>query len=256
MGFERVQYAHKPQEPMMTMETLKTYAPQRSVPQPMSTRDESETTVEYVAPVSQRSVPSTESTFWKSLQVLGQAHLTYILTQNTRALLLIDQHAAHERILFERLSRGFREQGLEAQTFLLPLTLDMEADQVEALMGVGSDLRRLGVELDQVGPESVAVREAPILVSESALAKALRDIASDRLEKGESYALETALGEVLATMACHSAIRAGQALSHSEMVSLIEQMDEFPLSSFCPHGRPVFVEYPFARLERDFGRTV
>jgi DNA mismatch repair protein MutL len=100
------------------------------------------------------------------------------------------------------------------------------------------------------------VRAKPVIIGDGALARSLQDLAREIVERGGSFALEKKIGDLCATMACHSVVRAGQALSFEQMKSLLAQMDEFPLSSFCPHGRPVSVEYPFARLERDFGRTV
>jgi len=193
---------------------------------------------------------------WSSLQVLGQAHLTYIIAQSSEALVFVDQHAAHERVAFEELMQAWNEGQVEVQNFLLPLTMSMSADQVEVLMGQCHELEKLGLIVEQLGPESVAVRSAPVLLKEAAIEKALHWLTEEIVDKGGSFALERTIANLCATMACHSVIRAGQALSIEQMQSLLEEMDRFPLSSFCPHGRPVFVEYPFQKLERDFGRLV
>lgn len=193
---------------------------------------------------------------WSRLQVLGQANLTYIVAQDTQGLVLVDQHAAHERVAYERLMRAWLNGGVEVQNLLLPITVDLEPDGAEALVSVAADLERLGVQIDQIGPQSIAIRSMPVAIKEAALAKALSDLASEMVERGGSFALEKKISDLCATMACHSVVRAGQALSLEQMKSLLAQMDEFPLSSFCPHGRPVSVEYPFSRLERDFGRLV
>ncbi|MCB0385411.1 MAG: DNA mismatch repair protein MutL, partial [Bdellovibrionales bacterium] len=193
---------------------------------------------------------------WSSLQVLGQAHLTYIVAQSDEALVFVDQHAAHERVAFEDLMMAWKEGKIEVQSFLLPMTIGLDPEQIEALMEQVPDLEKMGLSIEQMGPESIAIRSAPALLKESGIERALKWLAEEIVDKGGSFALEKAVSDLCATMACHSVIRAGQALSHEEMRSLLREMDRHPLSSFCPHGRPVFVEYPFNKLERDFGRIV
>jgi DNA mismatch repair protein MutL len=194
--------------------------------------------------------------YWGQLQVLGQANLTYILAQSPHALILVDQHAAHERVAFERLNEKWRGGEIEVQKKLIPLTVDLEDEEVEALLSQREDLQKFGVAIDQLGPNSIGVTEAPTLLSEKALIKAIHKIVEEVLRQGESFSLDKITKDLLATMACHSVVRAGQAMSREEMESLLKQMDEYPLSSFCPHGRPVFAEYSFSHLDREFGRIV
>ncbi len=193
---------------------------------------------------------------WGQLQVLGQAHLTYIIAQSEKGLLLIDQHAAHERVLFEKLMKSWKQGGLEVQDFLFPLAVDLTGDQVEALMKEAASFEKLGLYLEALGPSTMGVRAAPAIVKETMLTRLLEKTAQEILDLGGSYSFERSVGDMCATMACHSAVRAGQALSTDEMVALLRSMDEFPLSGFCPHGRPVQVEYTLSQMERDFGRTV
>ncbi len=193
---------------------------------------------------------------WARLQVLGQADLTYIVAQNDSSLILVDQHAAHERVAYESLMAAWTGGKVEVQNYLVPLIVDLEAEQVEALMTQVEDVNRLGVSMEQTGPESVAINAAPVILKEKALLPALKKLADEMLDKGGSFALEKVIGDICATLACHSVVRAGQALSQEEMKALLEQMDSFPMSSFCPHGRPVYVEYSFTKVEKDFGRTV
>ena len=193
---------------------------------------------------------------WGGLQVLGQADLTYLICQKREGLVFVDQHAAHERVLFERIMRAWNEGGVETQEFLFPLSVDLSSDKKEALVSVAKDLEKLGVYLEEMGPLTVGVRAAPLWIEENILPKVLEKVATQVVEHGGSFAFETWVADLAATMACHSAIRAGQALSMEEMQSLLVSMDESRLSSFCPHGRPVSVEYPFSKLERDFGRIV
>ena len=197
-----------------------------------------------------------EKSCWSSLQVLAQAHLTYLVCQSDKALVFIDQHAAHERILYERFFYSWKNGGPEIQNQLLPFPLDLEEGQATALLELDKELQKLGVCLEPLGPHSLAVRSSPLILKEKALKEALLFLAKQRLETGDSFALEKSVRDFCATLACHSAIRAGKSLSLEDMNQLLSQMDEFPLSSFCPHGRPVFVDYPISRLERDFGRLV
>ncbi len=206
---------------------------------------------EFPAPVDQ-----SKGGYWASLQVLAQSNLTYILTQTAKGMVIVDQHAAHERVLFEKLMRAWKGGQIDVQEFLFPLAIDLSAEKVEALMKESEAFAKLGISLELLGPETVGVRSAPAVLKETALHTVIEKMSQDLVDQGGSHFLDRKIGDMLATMACHSAIRAGQSLSPEEMKALLQQMDEFPLSSFCPHGRPVSVEYPFYQLEKDFGRIV
>ena len=194
--------------------------------------------------------------YWSSLEVLGQAHLTYILCQSRDQMVFVDQHAAHERVVFEKLMNAWRGGKMEVQEFLFPLAVDLTPDKVEALQNLFPDLEKLGVFVETLGPTTVGVRAAPSIIKESVMSSVLEKMATESLELGGSFRMEKVVGDICATMACHSVVRAGQSLSVEQMKSLLSEMDEFPMSSFCPHGRPVSVEYPFLKLEKDFGRIV
>lgn len=196
------------------------------------------------------------SGYWSSLQVLAQSNLTYILTQTQQGLVFVDQHAAHERVLFEKLMQAWKGGKIDVQEFLFPLAVDLSVEKVEALIKEKESFTKLGISLEVLGPETIGVKSAPAVIKENALYQVLEKMSQDLVDQGGSHFLERKIGDMLATMACHSAVRAGQALSQEEMKALLNQMDEFPLSSFCPHGRPVSIEYPFYRLEKDFGRIV
>lgn len=194
--------------------------------------------------------------YWSQLEVLAQANLTYILTQGSEGLVFVDQHAAHERVMFERLMKAWHGGKIEAQEYLFPLAIDLAPDKVEAIVATADSLRKLGIEIEQLGPGTLGIRSAPLMLKEKALVQALEKMAHEIVDLGGSFSVEKQVTDLVATMACHSAIRAGQSLSAEEMQSLLESMDEFPLSSFCPHGRPVSVKYSFLQLEKDFGRLV
>lgn len=194
------------------------------------------------------------SQFWGQLHVLGQANLTYILAQNERDFFLVDQHAAHERVLFEKIWQMWQNGAYDIQRYLLPLMLELKPEQAEALDPYLHEFQKFGLEVERAGPQTLAITSAPIWLRESSIAPALLQTSDDILDSGGSFALENKVRDLAATMACHSAVRAGQSLSSAEMKALLEQMDEFSFSTFCPHGRPVYLKWGFGEIERDFGR--
>ena len=194
---------------------------------------------------------------WSSLQVLAQARLTYLVCQSDKALVFIDQHAAHERVIYERLLDSRRKGSVETQKRLIPFSFEMnDEEEAEALLSLRPELEQTGLVLERLGPLLLAASSSPPILKEQALKEGLQLLAREFIESGARFSFEKQITDVFASMACHSAVRAGQSLSLDEMRDLLKKMDEFPLSGFCPHGRPVFVEYPVSRLERDFGRTV
>ena len=193
---------------------------------------------------------------WSSLQVLAQAQLTYLICQSDKALVFIDQHAAHERILYEKLFSFWKKGNIETQKNLVPFVLQMEEDEREALFSLKDHLKKMGIVLEQLGPDSLGVTSSPLILKEKALREGLYFLARNFIDTKNTFSFEQVVSHLFATMACHSAVRAGQSLNFREMQDLLMGMDEFPLSSFCPHGRPVFVEYPISKLEKDFGRVV
>ena len=193
---------------------------------------------------------------FSSLRVLAQAKKTYIVAQSESSLVFVDQHAAHERILFEKLISFFKKGRAEQQKYLTPLKIKMDPAEVLAAMQAGPAFKTLGIEIKSSRSDEVLILSSPSFIKESVIERAIKQWTAEHIERGESFTAEKIVSDISASMACHSAIRAGQTLSLKEMESLLEQMEGFSFSSFCPHGRPVFVEYPFSRLERDFGRVV
>ncbi|MEI7974202.1 MAG: DNA mismatch repair endonuclease MutL, partial [Bdellovibrio sp.] len=175
--------------------------------------------------------------YWSSRDLIGQANLTYLVCQDPEGLLLIDQHAAHERILFESWVQAFSQGKIQVQRFLIPLVLDLSAEKIEVLLQQKHSLDQAGIEVEALGPTSLGVLSAPELMRDSALGQSLEKMAEALLEKSGSNCVEEKLRELFASLACHSAIRAGQSLSRLEMQALLRQMDEHPTSSHCPHGR-------------------
>ena len=202
------------------------------------------------------TMSSSENPKWSSLQVLSQINLTYILTQNAESIIMVDMHAAHERVIFESLMRDWKAKKTEIQSLLIPMTIDLTEEAVISMRPFLKELTAFGLEMEEMGPSVLAVRAIPSIIKEDSLIHAVKRMADEIEERGDSFSLEKAMSEVFASMSCHSAIRAGQPQSVEQMKSLLQQMDQFPLSSFCPHGRPVFVEMSFGELERRFGRIV
>ncbi|HEY1079309.1 MAG TPA: DNA mismatch repair endonuclease MutL [Bdellovibrio sp.] len=233
---------------------------------PKFTVSEPQATYETLAQAAESRAPMMDSLnevqeeaprgYWSSLEVLGQANLTYIVTQARDKIVFVDQHAAHERVVFEKLMNAWKGGKVDVQDFLFPLAVDMSPEKVEAILLIAKDIERLGVFVEALGPGTVGVKAAPLMIKESILSSVLDKMAHEIVEQGGSYSLERVVGDICATMACHSVVRAGQALGLEQMKNLLREMDAFPLSSFCPHGRPVSVEYPFYKLEKDFGRIV
>ena len=192
--------------------------------------------------------------YWSRLQVIGQVNLIYILAQSDKGLVLVDQHAAHERVVFEKLMLSWKKGRVEEQVFLLPLTVDLGEAEVESLIQESKHLATMGVKIDRAGPSSLVIESAPSIIKEQGLVVALENMAQQRLQQGGSFSMEMTMGDIFATMACHSVVRAGQSLSVEQMEQLLKDMDEFPLSGFCPHGRSVALDWSFSYLEKEFGR--
>lgn len=192
--------------------------------------------------------------YWSSLDVLGQLNLTYIIAQSAQAMILVDQHAAHERVVYEKLIRAWRGGAIEIQDFLFPLAVDLSAEQVEALIPLTEDLKKLGLHIETLGPSTIGVKAGPALLKDSIYAEVLTTTAQQAVKRGASFHFDSVVEHLCATMACHSVVRAGQTLSIEQMKSLLADMDEFPHSGYCPHGRPVSVDWGFTALDKEFGR--
>lgn len=191
---------------------------------------------------------------WSSLQVIGQVDLTYIMAQSDEAILFIDQHAAHERVAYETLVEHWSNGSIDVQNFLVPLIVEVSEEGAQAIEDQKQEWEKLGVFLERLGVNSIAINAAPQLLKERALKAVIKETAEELSASGGSYSLETKVRDICATLACHSVVRAGHSLSISEMESLLKDMDKFPLSSFCPHGRPVYIKQKFTQLEKEFGR--
>jgi DNA mismatch repair protein MutL len=185
----------------------------------------------------------------------AQLHAAYILAETRGGLVLVDQHAAHERIVYERLKAGLREPGgVRRQLLLLPEVVELAAEERAALLARADELLELGLAAEPFGAEAVLVREVPAMLGLASAAALVRDLASDLLELGEGVALKEALERVAATMACHGSVRSGRRLSLPEMDALLRQVERTPYAGQCNHGRPTYVTLGLDDVERLFGR--
>ena len=181
-------------------------------------------------------------------------HATYIVAETPDGFVLVDQHAAHERIVYEKLKRQRAEHGIERQMLLTPLVVDLAADAALALLAHADDLAALGLGVESFGPGAVLVREAPVLVASGDLTGLIRDLADDALADDGAQSLERRLDHRLATIACHHSVRAGRALKPAEMNALLREMERTPNAAQCNHGRPTYVTLTLAQVERMFER--
>jgi DNA mismatch repair protein MutL len=185
----------------------------------------------------------------------AQLHETYILAETANGFVLVDQHAAHERLVYERMKAAIAANGVARQTLLLPEVVELEEAAVARLAARGAELAELGLVLEPFGPGAVVVREVPALLGDRiAVAALVRDLADELAELGEAFALKERLESVCGTLACHGSVRAGRRLSVPEMNALLRQMEATPHSGQCNHGRPTYVELRREDIERLFGR--
>jgi DNA mismatch repair protein MutL len=183
-----------------------------------------------------------------------QIHDTYIVAQTRDGLIVVDQHAAHERIVYERLKASLAKNGVQRQILLIPEIVELDEATVEKLLDRAEELASFGLAIESFGPGAVAVRETPSLLGKTNAAGLLRDLAEHMAEWDEALPLERRLMHVAATMACHGSVRAGRRLKPEEMNALLREMEDTPNSGQCNHGRPTYVELKLADIEKLFGR--
>ncbi|GEC14538.1 DNA mismatch repair endonuclease MutL [Nitrobacter winogradskyi] len=183
-----------------------------------------------------------------------QIHETYIVSQTRDGLIVVDQHAAHERIVYERLKTALARDGVQRQILLIPDIVELDEATVEKLIDRAVELEKFGLAIESFGPGAVAVRETPSLLGKINAAALLRDLADHMTEWEETLPLERRLMHVAATMSCHGSVRAGRIFKPEEMNALLREMEATPNSGQCNHGRPTYVELKLDDIEKLFGR--
>jgi DNA mismatch repair protein MutL len=184
----------------------------------------------------------------------AQLHETYIVAQTRSSVIIVDQHAAHERLVYERIKHALTNGGVARQTLLIPEIVELDGDEVAALAEQAAAYEKLGLVLESFGPGAVLVREAPALLGDTDIKGLVRDLAREAIGETEGSLLEARLAAVCSTMACHGSVRAGRRLTAEEMNALLREMEATPHSGQCNHGRPTYVELKLADIERLFGR--
>ncbi len=185
---------------------------------------------------------------------LAQVHDAYVVAQTRDGVVIVDQHAAHERLVYERMKAQLAASGIARQILLIPEIVELDEADVDRLAARTDELARFGLIVEPFGPGAMAVRETPALLGEIDAAALLRDLAEQLAEWDETATLERRLMHVAATMACHGSVRAGRRLKGEEMNALLREMEVTPNSGQCNHGRPTYVELKLADIERLFGR--
>ncbi len=185
----------------------------------------------------------------------AQVHENYIIAQTATGMVIVDQHAAHERLVYERLKRQREENGVAAQALLIPEIVDLSEGDAALLLGHAEALGQLGLTIEPFGGSAVAVRETPAVLGEVNATALLRDILDELADLGDSRRLQSRIDAVLSRMACHGSIRSGRRMRPDEMNALLREMERTPLSGQCNHGRPTYVELKLSDIERLFGRT-
>jgi len=184
----------------------------------------------------------------------AQLHETYIISQTQDGIVIVDQHAAHERLVYEKMKSSLAGQGVERQTLLIPEIVELSDSDVQRLLERKDELKDMGLLFEGFGVGAVAVSETPALLGEMNIQKLMQDLADDISEYDEALSLKEKFEHVCGTMACHGSVRAGRVLNNNEMNSLLRQMENTPHSGQCNHGRPTYVELKIADVERLFGR--
>jgi len=184
----------------------------------------------------------------------AQLHETYVVAQTQDGMVIVDQHAAHERLVYERMKTMLASTGVSKQALLVPEIVDLDAAEAERVLSRADELAELGLVVEGFGESSIVVREVPALLGKLNVQGLLRDLADDLAEYDAALSLKEKLEEVVGTMACHGSVRAGRRLTGEEMNALLREMEATPHSGQCNHGRPTYVELKLADIERLFGR--
>jgi len=184
----------------------------------------------------------------------AQLHENYIIAQTTQGMVIVDQHAAHERLVYERLKRQLAEHGVKRQGLLIPEVVELGPEAAARVLERAEELAELGLIVEPFGGGSVAVREVPAVLGQADPAALVRDVADELADLGESETLKARIEAILSRMACHGSVRSGRRLTADEMNALLREMEATPHSGQCNHGRPTYVSLTLAQIEKLFGR--
>ncbi|MBP0614196.1 DNA mismatch repair endonuclease MutL [Jiella mangrovi] len=208
-------------------------------------------TIEGAAPAGVTSAPADDFPLGAAR---AQLHGNYIVAETESGLVIVDQHAAHERLVYEALKEAIHGRALASQMLLIPEIVDLTAEDAERLAEHAEGLAALGLHIERFGPAAIAVRETPAILGQGDIAKLVRDLSDELAEFGTSDTVKSRIDHIAATIACHGSVRSGRVLKLDEMNALLRQMEKTPSASQCNHGRPTFIELGLADIEKMFGR--
>ena len=184
----------------------------------------------------------------------AQLHENYIIAQTATGMVIVDQHAAHERLVYERLKRQMAEHGITAQALLIPEIVELSPTDAARLLDAAPELARFGLVIEPFGGAAIAVRETPAILGTVSAAALLRDVLDELADLGQTHSLQSKIEAILSRMACHGSVRSGRQMRADEMNALLREMETTPHSGQCNHGRPTYVELQLHDIERLFGR--
>ena len=184
----------------------------------------------------------------------AQLHETYVVAQTADGIVIVDQHAAHERLVYERMKKALSNGGVARQPLLIPEVVDLDPSEVTRIASRMDELAEMGLVVEAFGPDAVMVREVPAMLGKLDVKGLIRDLADEIAESGNALSLKERLEEVSGTLACHMSVRAGRRLNAEEMNALLREMEATPHSGQCNHGRPTYVELKLSDIEKLFGR--
>ena len=233
----------KHSSPAMHQFVQDSYAPQTTTPAPTPTAD---------TPPEDTPEPTPEYPLGAAR---AQLHNTYIVSETSNGLVIVDQHAAHERIVYERMKTQLHQQHVPAQGLLMPEIIELGNGHASLLLAQREALATCGMQIEQCGDDAVMIRSLPALLRNTNIGRLVRDMAEELAETGHQEQVLDAIHEVCASMACHGSIRAGRQLSIEEMNQLLRDMENTPYSGQCNHGRPTYITLSLQDIERLFGRT-
>ncbi|WP_170406117.1 DNA mismatch repair endonuclease MutL [Ruegeria arenilitoris] len=185
----------------------------------------------------------------------GQVHENYIIAQTADGMVIVDQHAAHERLVYEKLKKQMAENGVAAQALLIPEIVELSEGDCARLLAVADDLSRLGLTIEPFGGGALAVRDTPAILGEVNARAMILDILDELADQGESQTVQARIEAILSRVACHGSVRSGRRMRAEEMNALLREMEATPHSGQCNHGRPTYVELKLSDIERLFGRS-
>jgi DNA mismatch repair protein MutL len=184
----------------------------------------------------------------------AQLHGTYVVAQTDDGIVLVDQHAAHERLVYERMKSALEAGAVPRQALLMPVVVELDSGGVDRVLSRADDLGALGLVIEPFGHGAILVREVPAPLAKGDVTALVRDLAEELAEFDDAAPLRSRIDAVLSRLACHGSVRAGRSLSVDEMNALLRQMEHTPLAGQCNHGRPTWIELKLADIERLFER--